>query len=220
MPSEIPHRQILDSLKDAIIAADVEGVQKASKETVNMGIPPGLAINEAMVQGMIIVGQKFQAGEYFLLDLIAAGEAMQEGLKILEPLLKENEAKIGKIILGTVEGDLHSIGKDVVKMLLRASGFDVVDLGEDVPTAKFVEATRVHKPMVLGMSSLITPTMPEMGKVIRELEKAGLRRQLRVIVGGAPLSREYAERIGADAYAPDAVEGVNMCKGWALGGGH
>jgi len=206
-------------LKKAIIAADVEGVQKASKEIVNMGIPPGLAIHEAMVQGMIIVGEKFQAGEYFLLDLIAAGEAMQEGLKILEPHLEESEAKIGKIILGTVEGDLHSIGKDVVKMLLKASGFDVVDLGEDVPTAKFVEATRVHKPMVLGMSSLITPTMPEMGKVIHELEKADLRRQLRVIVGGAPLSREYAERIGADAYAPDAVAGVNMCKGWAAGGG-
>jgi 5-methyltetrahydrofolate--homocysteine methyltransferase len=217
---ETAHRQALDTLKKAIIAADVEGVQKASKETVKMGIPPGLAINEAMVQGMIIVGEKFQAGEYFLLDLIAAGEAMQEGLKILEPLLMESEAKIGRIILGTVEGDLHSIGKDVVKMLLKASGFDVVDLGEDVPTAKFVEATRVHKPMVLGMSSLITPSMPEMGKVIQELEKAGLRRQLRVIVGGAPLSREYAERIGADAYAPDAVEGVNMCKGWALGGGH
>ena len=220
MSIEMAHGQVLDTLKKAIIAADVEGVQNASKEAVNMGISPALAINQAMVQGMIIVGQKFQAGEYFLLDLIAAGEAMQEGLKILEPRLQESAAKIGKIILGTVEGDLHSIGKDVVKMLLKASGFDVMDLGEDVPTAKFVEATHEHKPMVLGMSSLITPTMPEMGKVIQELEKAGLRRQLRVIVGGAPLSREYAERIGADAYAPDAVAGVNMCKAWALGGGH
>ena len=220
MTSEDTHRQILDTLKNAIIAADVEGAQKASKEVVNVGISPSLAINEAMVQGMIVVGKKFQAGEYFLLDLIAAGEAMQEGLKILEPLLKQSEAKIGKIVLGTVEGDLHSIGKDVVKMLLKASGFDVVDLGEDVPTAKFVEATREHRPVALGMSSLITPTMPEMGKVIRELEKAGLRRQLRVIVGGAPLSREYAERIGADAYAPDAVAGVNICKSWTPGGGH
>lgn len=214
------HRQVLDSLKRAVVAADVEGVQKASREAVSLGIPPSLAINEAMVQGMIIVGQKFQAGEYFLLDLIAAGEAMQEGLKILEPLLKDSQAKIGKVVLGTVEGDLHSIGKDVVKMLLKASGFDIVDLGEDVPTAKFVEATREHMPLALGMSSLITPTMPEMGKVIQGLERAGLRRKLRVIVGGAPLSREYAGRIGADAYAPDAVAGVNMCKGWALGGGH
>jgi len=213
------HRQILETLKNAIVAADVEGVQKASREVVNMGISPALAINGAMVQGMNVVGEKFQAGEYFLLDLIVAGEAMQEGLKILEPHLKETEAKIGKTILGTVEGDFHSIGKDVVKMLLKAAGFDVVDLGEDVEAARFVEASREQEPMVLGMSSLITPTMPEMSKVIRELEKAGLRRQVRVIVGGAPISREYAERIGADAYAPDAVTGVNTCKGWALGGG-
>jgi 5-methyltetrahydrofolate--homocysteine methyltransferase len=214
------HRQVLDTLKNAIIAADVEGVRKASEEALNIGIPAEFAINEAMVQGMIIVGEKFQSGEYFLLDMIAAGEAMKEGLKILEPHLKQSETKIGKIVLGTVEGDLHSIGKDVVKMLLKVSGFDVVDLGEDVPTRRFVEATREQNPMVLGMSSLITPTMPEMGKVIQELQKAGLRRQLRVIVGGAPLSGKYAERIGADAYAPDAVAGVNICKGWALGGGH
>jgi 5-methyltetrahydrofolate--homocysteine methyltransferase len=219
LANDLSHRQILETLKNAIAAADIEEVQRASREVVDMGISPALAINGAMVQGMNVVGEKFQAGEYFLLDLIVAGEAMQEGLKILEPHLKETEAKIGRIILGTVEGDFHSIGKDVVKMLLKATGFDVVDLGEDVQAAKFVEASREQEPMVLGMSSLITPTMPEMGKVIQELEKAGLRRRLRVIVGGAPVSREYAERIGADAYAPDAVTGVNTCKGWALEGG-
>ena len=206
-------------MKQAIIEADIPAVRKVCEEAMGAGIPASLALDEAMVQGMNVVGQKFQSGEYFLLDLIAAGEAMQQGLKILEPYLKKTDAKIGRAVLGTVEGDLHSIGKDVVKMLLKAAGFDVVDLGEDVPAARFVEAARAQKPTVLGMSALITPTMPEMGKVIAELEKAGLRKQLRVIVGGAPVSREYAERIGADAYAPDAVAGVNTCKSWALAGG-
>jgi len=201
------------------VGADIAGVREACEKALTARISPSLAIDEAMVPGMNVVGGKFQAGEYFLLDLIAAGEAMQEGLRILEPHLEKSEVKVGRVVLGTVEGDLHSIGKDVVEMLLKAAGFDVIDLGEDVPAVNFVEATRVHKPTVLGMSALITPTMPEMGKVLQELEKAGLRTQTRVIIGGAPLSREFAEKIGADAYAPEAVAGVNTCKGWASAGG-
>ena len=212
-------REILSALREGIIGADIPGVRDACEKALNAGISPSLAIDEAMVPGMNVVGEKFQAGEYFLLDLIAAGEAMQEGLRILEPHLEKSEGKIGRVVLGTVEGDLHSIGKDVVGMLLKAAGFNVIDLGEDVPAVNFVEATRAHKPTVLGMSALITPTMPEMGRVLQELEKAGVRRQIRVIVGGAPLSREFAQRIGADAYAPDAVAGVNTCKGWASAGG-
>jgi corrinoid protein of di/trimethylamine methyltransferase len=214
------HREILNAIKDFIISQDLVAVREACEEAVGTGIAPSLVISEAMGPAMNVVGDKFEAGEYFLTDLIAAGAAMEEGLKVLEPHLKMDERKKGKVVLGTVEGDIHSIGKDVVKMLLKATGFDVIDLGEDVPAAKFVEAARVHKPMILGMSALITASMPEMRRVIEELEKAGLRDHLRIMVGGAPLSREYARIIGADAYAPDAVAGSKIGNDWAQTGDH
>lgn len=216
--SSLTEYEILNRLKKAIIATDTTAVRDACEEVVTARISPSLAIDEAMVQGMRIVGEKFQAGEYFLTDLIVAGEAMEEGLRVLGAHLNKSGAKIGTLILGTVEGDLHSIGKDLVKMLLKAAGFEVIDLGEDVPEVKFVEALRVHEPKIIGMSALITPVMPEMGKVVGKLEDAGLRSRVRVIVGGAPLSKEYAERIGADGYARDAVAGVNMCKDWLRAG--
>jgi methylmalonyl-CoA mutase cobalamin-binding domain/chain len=123
--------------------------------------------------------------------------------------------RFGKVLLGTVKGDLHDIGKNIVAMLLGAAGFEVIDLGVDVPAEKFVEAVRTYKPKILGLSALLTTTMLEMENVIRALEKAGLRKQVKVIIGGAPVTKEYAKKIGADAHAPDAVAGVNICKEWA-----
>jgi len=206
---------ILEVLRACIIDMDIAGARNACQEVIANGISPYEAISHAMVPGMRIVGEKFERGEYFLLDLIAAGAAMEEGLKILEPhLAKDEGSRIGGVVIGTVQGDLHSIGKDIVSMLLRVTGFDVVDLGVDASTERFVEAVRVHKPTILGMSALITPTMPEMGKVISALEKAELKRHLKVIVGGAPVTKEYAVMIRADAYAPNAVAGANRCRQW------
>jgi len=210
---------ILEVLRNCIIDMDIEGARTACQQIIAKGIPALEALNHAMVPGMQVVGDKFERGEYFLLDLIAAGAAMEEGLKILEPhLAKDEEKNVGTVVIGTVQGDLHSIGKDIVTMLLRVAGFNVIDLGVDVPTEKFVGAVRAHNPRVLGMSSLITPTMPEMGKVVSALEQAELKLPLKVIVGGAPVTKEYAEMIRADAYAPDAIVGVNRCKQWILRG--
>lgn len=212
-------QEILDALRDAIVAIDLAKVRKVSEEALEEGIPALRAINDGMIRGMQTVGEKFQTGEYFLTELIAAGAAMEEGLKILEPHVKKDESrKIGTIVLGTVEGDLHSIGKDIVRMLLRSAGFEVIDLGVDVPAQKFIEAVRIRKPGILGMSALITPTMPEMKRVIGELEKNGLKVSLRIIVGGAPVTEEYAQTIGADAYGSDAMAGVGICKEWVTRG--
>jgi 5-methyltetrahydrofolate--homocysteine methyltransferase len=146
-----------------------------------------------------------------------AGEVMKEGTKILEPHLKKAEIrKLGKVVLATVEGDIHDIGKNIVATLLDATGFEVIDLGVDVPAERILEAVRTQKPDILAMSALVTTTMPEMKNVIKELVKAGQRREVKVIVGGAPLTEGYAETIGADAYASDVLAGVNICKKWVF----
>jgi len=139
-------------------------------------------------------------------------------MKVLEPHLKSGQVKkMGKIVMGTVFGDLHDIGKNVASVMLGAAGFDIVDLGVDVPAEKFVEAVRKEEPDIVGMSALITVTMPEMEKAVKALEKAGLRDRLKVIIGGAPVTSQFAEKIGADAAAKDAVDGVKICKSWVQG---
>jgi 5-methyltetrahydrofolate--homocysteine methyltransferase len=213
-------QQILDRLRDCIVNMDIDGVREASEQALNAKISAITAINEGMLPGIRIVGEKFQAGEFFLTELIVVGAAMEEGLKILGPHVKKNETtKLGTVVMGTVEGDLHSIGKDIVRMWLQGSGFNVVDLGVDIPADQFIETVRAQKPIILGLSSLLTSTMPEMGNVIARLASAGLRHQVKVIVGGAPVSKAFAEKIGADAYAAEAVAGLNTCKEWA-GRGH
>jgi 5-methyltetrahydrofolate--homocysteine methyltransferase len=185
------------------------------QDALAVGIPPVKAITEGMAEGMNIVGEKYEAGEYFLSELIMAGEVMKEGTKILEPHLKKAEIKkLGKVVLATVKGDIHDIGKNIVATLLDAAGFEVIDLGVDVSAEKFLETVRTQKPDILAMSALVTTTMPEIENVIKKLAKAGQRRKVKVIVGGAPLTEGYAEIIGADAYSSDALAGVNICKKW------
>jgi len=208
-------QEVLAKLRDAVVNLDIDGVKRAAKEAIDAGVTPYEAIMEGMAKGMEIVGQKYEAGEYFLAELIMAGETMKEGLSVLQPYMKTGDMKhIGKVVIGTVEGDLHDIGKNVVITLLTASGFEVIDLGVDVPAEKFVEAVKQYKPDIVAMSALLTTTMVNMAKVIKALEQAGLRDKVKIIVGGAPLTEEYAKQIGADAYGRDAVEGVNICKKW------
>lgn len=207
--------EILAKLRDCIVNFDIEGIKDAAEEALRSGISAYEAIMEGMAKGMDIVGKKYEEGEYFLAELIMAGETMKEGMKVLEPHLKKGElTKLGKVVIGTVEGDLHDIGKNIVVTLLSASGFEVIDLGVDVPAEKFVEAVREHKPDILGMSALLTTTMVNMKKVVEALKEAGLRDSVKIIIGGAPITEEFAKEIGADAFAPDAVQGVEICKDW------
>jgi len=207
--------EILTRLRDAIVNLDIEAVQKAAKDAIEAGIPAYKAVIDGMAKGMEIVGQKYEDGEYFLAELIMAGETMKEGMVILEPHLKAGDIKTaGKVVIGTVRGDLHDIGKNVVITLLKAANFEVIDLGVDVSPEKFVEAVKKHNPDIVAMSALLTTTMIEMENVIESLKKNGLRDKVKIIIGGAPITPEYAEKIGADAAARDAVEGVRICSEW------
>ncbi len=207
--------EILGKIRDAIVNLDIDGVQTACKEAIEAGIPAYKVVGDGMSKGMVIVGEKYENNEYFLAELIMAGEVMKEGMIVLEPHLKSGDLKkIGKVAIGTVRGDLHDIGKNVVVTLLRAAGFDIVDLGVDVPSEKWVETVKESNPDILGMSALLTTTMIEMESVIKALKEAGVRDKVKIIIGGAPITKEYAEKIGADAAARDAVQGVNVCKSW------
>lgn len=204
----------VDALRDNLVDLNFEGVKKAADEAMKAGIPPINAIN-GLTEGLKIVGEKFEKKEYFLSELVVAAEVMKEGMSVIQPYIKGESSKAkGKIVLATVQGDNHDIGKSLVGTLLRVSGFDIVDLGVDVPTDKIVEAVKVEKPQILGLSALLTVTMPEMGEVIKQLKIAGLRGRVKVIVGGSPVTREFADKIGADYRAADAVDGVNKCIAW------
>jgi len=212
MPKE---KELLAKLRDSIVNLDIDGVKKASEEALTAGIPAYKAVIEGMAKGMEIVGQKYEAGEYFLAELIMAGETMKEGMAVLEPHLKAGDIKTaGKIVIGTVRGDLHDIGKNVVGTLLKAANFDIIDLGVDVSAEQFVEAVKKHNPDIVAMSALLTTTMIEMENIIKAIKETGLRRKVKVIIGGAPITPEYAKKIGADAAAKDAVEGVRTCNEW------
>lgn len=205
----------MNELKECVVNFDVDGIRRVCEDALAAGVPPYKLITDGMAKGMDIVGQKYEAGEYFLPELIMAGETMKNGMEVLKPYLKEGEVKkVGKVVIGTVKGDLHDIGKNIVSTLLSAAGFDVIDLGVDVSADQFIDAVRVHRPHILAMSALLTVTAPNMQDVIRKLKEKGLRGDIKVIVGGAPLTEDYAKKVGADAYAPDAMVGVNICKEW------
>lgn len=206
---------ILGKIREAIVNLDIEGIKEACKEAIDRGIPAYKAVTDGMAKGMEIVGEKYESNEYFLAELIMAGETMKEGMTVLEPYLKAGDIKTsGKVVIGTVRGDLHDIGKNIVVTLLSAAGFDIIDLGVDVSLEKFVKAVKDNNPNIVGMSALLTTTMVEMERVVKALKDAGLRDKIKIVIGGAPITQEYAEKIGADAAARDAVEGVKICKSW------
>lgn len=206
---------LLNKLKDAIVNLDFDGSKSLAQEAVKKGIPPPEIISKGISAAMEEVGKKFEASEYFLSELIVAGEIGKEVSQMLQPYMKGMEIKkVGKVVIGTVKGDLHDIGKNIFGMMLEAAGFEVIDLGNDVPAEAFVNAVVNHKPNIVGMSALLTVTMVEMENVIKELKKSGLRDKVKVIIGGAPITEDYAKRIGADGYGKDAVVGVDICKAW------
>jgi corrinoid protein of di/trimethylamine methyltransferase len=205
------------ALRNAITTMDLEGIPTVAQAAMDAGVDPKEAITEGMVPGMVEVGQKFEEGEYFLSELVVAGEVMKDGMAVIEPYLTagadSTDAK-AKAIMATVEGDYHDIGKNIVVTLLGVQGYDVIDLGMDVPASKIVEEARVHKPLVIGLSALLSTTMLHMRDVIEELKAAGLRDSIKIIVGGTPVTPEYAASIGADHCAVNAIEGVHKCTEW------
>ena len=206
----------LQALKDAITSMDLENISKVAQAAMDDGVDPQVAITEGMVPGMVEVGQKFEEGEYFLSELVVAGEVMKDGIAVMEPYLTANAAEESKAraIVATVEGDYHDIGKNIVATLLGVQGFDVRDLGMDVPAERIVEEAKNFEPDVIGLSALLSTTMPRMGDVIKALEAAGLRDRVKVIVGGTPVTPQFAESIGADHCALNAIEGVHKCTEW------
>jgi methylmalonyl-CoA mutase cobalamin-binding domain/chain len=203
---------VLERVTRALATIDFEAAPQACRAAVDAGCSPKEVV-DALSRGMDIIGQKFEAREYFLSELIMAGEIFREAQEIIRPYLTTDDvAVLGKVVIGTVEGDLHDIGKNIVVTLLRAEGFKVTDLGINTPAAAFIDAVRRVKPDVVGLSALLRATVPQMGRVIEALEMAGLRGQVMVIVGGLPLNEDYAKQLNADYYAKDAWLGVKIIK--------
>ena len=176
-------------------------------------IPPSKILSDGLVAGMDVVGEKFRRDELFMPEVLISAKAMKSGMEVLRPKLIESGSKLaGKVVLGTVKGDLHDIGKNLVGMLLEGAGYQVIDLGVDVPSEKFVESVKADQPQIVGLSAILTTTMPKMKEVIESLEESGMRNQVKVIVGGAPITEKFANDIKADGYAPDAASAVEKVR--------
>ena len=198
---------------EALLAGNPSRVEEIVQTALKAGTTAETVINAGLIPAMELVGEKFKNNEVFLPEVMLAARAMQAGLKILQPLLTKGGApKRGRVVIGTVRGDHHDIGKNLVATMLEGAGFEVIDLGADVSEEKFVEAVRSHCPDVVGLSALLTTTMPAMRETIAALDEAGLREQVKIMIGGAPVTQEYADRIGADGYSEDAGAAVELDK--------
>ena len=196
-----------------VIEGEEPEVRKLVQQAVTEGVTPDKVLSEGLIAGMNVVGERMKKHEMFIPEVIRSAKAMNAAMDFLKPLLETEEVNLGpKLVLGTVKGDLHDIGKNLVGMMLKGAGFEVVDLGIGVPAERFVQAVVEQEATVLGMSALLTTTMPEMGNTIEALKAAGIREKVRVIVGGAPVSSEYANKIGADGYARDAARAVDKMR--------
>jgi len=205
------HKDLYEGNADAVKA----GVQTALAE----GMSAQDILNNGLLAGMDRVGCDFKAGDLYIPEVLMCANAMHAGLSVLRPLLAESrgggQSLLGKIVIGTVHGDMHDIGKNLVSMMLEGAGFEVIDLGIDVAPDKFIEAVRAQQPKIVGMAAMLTTTMPVMKTVIEALKEAGLRDKVKVIVGGAPVTSAFAKQIGADAYAPDAATAIDVTRGLA-----
>jgi 5-methyltetrahydrofolate--homocysteine methyltransferase len=195
----------------------VQGKNEVTKELVREALDEGLdaekILREGLLTGMSIVGDKFKKGEFYLPEVILAARTMKTSMEVLRPILiSKNVKSLGVVVMGTVKGDLHDIGKNLVNMMLEGAGFEVIDLGIDVPKEKFIQVIKERQPNILGLSALLTTTMPAMKGVITALENSGLRERVRVMVGGASITEEYADKIGADGYAREAASAVDKAK--------
>lgn len=209
---------ILKEIEEKLIEGDFNTVDSLVKETVEKRINPNEVIQGALSPGMEEVGRRFRNNEYFIPEVLMCAKAMNMALDTLKPLLVGDTARkvIGKFLIGTVEGDVHDIGKNLVSMLLEASGFELIDLGVGVPAEKFVAEAKLHLPDIVGLSALLSTTIVEFEDVIQAFQEAGLRDKFKIMVGGAPVTQEYADSVGADGYASNASEAVEKAKDFLI----
>jgi 5-methyltetrahydrofolate--homocysteine methyltransferase len=206
-------KSIFQAILDGDMTATTGGVQAA----IDSGIAPGIVLGEALIPAMKEVGSLFEKGEYFVPEMLVSARAMKAGLEILKPLLVDTGVEpAGKVVVGTVKGDLHDIGKNLVAMMLQGAGFEIIDLGTDVTPDQFVAAVR-NGADVVGLSALLTTTMPSMESTIKAIEAAGLRDRVKIMIGGAPITAEYARRVGADGYARDASQAATLAREFISG---
>ena len=202
--------ELYQVISKAVTEGEEEEAVRKVEEALKSGLPPKEIMQRGIVAGISKAGELWKANEFFLPDVIMAADAFKAAMAILKPRLKEGEGvrKGKKIVMGVVQGDVHDLGKSLVIAMLTSAGFEVIDLGIDVPLQKFIDAAREHQPHILGLGAYMTTTMLEMKGIIAELEKQGLRRKLKVMVGGVPTSQEFADQIGADAWGKDALDAI------------
>jgi 5-methyltetrahydrofolate--homocysteine methyltransferase len=200
------------TIKQAIVAGKHKAIEELVKAAIADGEDLQRLINDALISAMDVVGKRFGNGEIFVPEMLVSALAMKKGLELIKPLLKGDRASSGRIVIGTVKGDMHDIGKNLVTMMLEGAGFQVIDLGVNINVKTVIDKVQELNPQILCLSTLLTITMPEMQRVIEELESKGLRDKLKVIVGGAPVDQRFADEIGADGYGKDAVEAVALAR--------
>ena len=201
------------NMAEALIAGKIDEIGKMVQDAVDEGLSAQEILSNGLLAGMGVIGVKFKSGEMFMPEVLRSAKAMHTGMDILRPLLSETDVQgVGTFVIGTVKGDLHDIGKNLVAMMFEGAGFKVVNLGVNLEPQVFVDAVKEHKPAVLGLSALLTTTMPMMGATINALKEAGLRDSVKVMVGGAPVTAEYAKDVGADSYADNAAGSVDEAK--------
>jgi 5-methyltetrahydrofolate--homocysteine methyltransferase len=204
----------LETLKKGVIEGDVQLVMEETRSCLDSGMDGLAIINEGLVAGMNVVGPRFKAGEMFVPEVLMSAKAMAAGVELVKSVLVDTEIPTaGKVLIGTVKGDLHDIGKNLVSIMLESSGFEVVNMGVDIPPEQFAAAIREHKPQIVGLSALLTTTMLAMKDTIDYLRAEGLRDSIKVVIGGAPVTADFAKEIGADGYAPDAGAAVELAQG-------
>ncbi|MCX7795033.1 MAG: corrinoid protein [bacterium] len=203
----------LQEISEALIVGNAKKVRELVEQALKEGVSPKEILDNALVPGMNVVGEKFKNNEYYVPEVLIAARAMHAGMDLIKPLLTQTGASyVGKVVIGTVRGDLHDIGKNLVAMMLEGAGFQIIDLGVDVPPEKFVEVAKNENANIVAMSALLTTTMLAMRDTINALKEAGIRDKVKVMIGGAPVTQRYADEIGADGYAPDAATAVEKAR--------
>jgi methylmalonyl-CoA mutase cobalamin-binding domain/chain len=207
------HDELIKALYDQTLMGNAPAVLELTNTAIASGMGPDTILFDALIPSLEEVGARFERGDYFVPEMLIAGKAMSGALNVLRPLLAETGAEsVGTYVMGTVKGDVHDIGKNLVNIMLEGAGFTVIDLGVQTPPEKFIEAIREHKPDIVGMSAFLTTTMPMFKVNIHEITKAGLRDEVIIMIGGAPVTQEYADAVGADGYAADASTAVRLAK--------
>ena len=205
--------QVLTSIQEALISGAGDLLRENTKAAIDAGIEPHKILNECLIPGMDIVGEKFKNDELYVPEVINIANNFKASVEILKPLLMDTDIKsIGKVLIGTVEGDMHDVGKNIVVLMLEANGFEVIDLGVNIPDQVFIDKAIEHDVDVIGMSALLTTTMPNIGKVVTKLKEQGLDGRIKTIIGGAPINQTFADEVGVDAYGHDAIDGVDKIK--------